>query len=48
MHLLLHKLKRQKVKVGMKRKAKATEETVQQILDEQLGNIPKGVAANLA
>ena len=40
MHLLLHK-------VDIKRKTKTTEEKVQQILGEQLGEGAEGAAANL-
>ena len=36
-----------KIKVGMKCKAKTTEETVQQILDEQLSNISENAAETL-
>ena len=36
-----------KIKVGMKRKAKTTQEIVQQILGEQLGNISEDGTADL-
>ena len=40
-------VKMTKIKVGIKRNAKTTEETVQQILCEQLVNISEDVTANL-
>ena len=40
-------VKMTKIKVGIKHKTKATEETVQQILCEQLGNISEDTTVNL-